>query len=416
MGNYRLTDQIRPELYSRPPSIRLFNVKYSPNLGDGLLSECLERALVDLGAAASTKSIDLAARLEYGDSMAGRDIVMKALEATPKSLRRLIVRAPLAVAAYRKWRPHFSKAVAGADGVVIGGGNLISDIDLNFPTKLGLAMEEAERAGLPVIIYACGMAEEWSSTGLRWCRRAFAKSNLRAVFVRDADSKALWDELMAPHTGLAAEVVRDPGLLAADFFPPNPRIVRDRPIVGLGIMSHIAIRYHSRNAPSRRQLDDWYVALTRQLISMGFNVRVFTNGSPEDRTYAADLAPRLRALRNSDNIAFVKQKDPAGLCAHIQDVDAVVAFRMHAVIAAYAYGVPAVALAWDRKLASFMTSIGRDKFLLDVTETTPEACAALVRRVALEGVPEVERRAVVSEARADIARLWSFFRPEASKQ
>ena len=42
-----------------PLRIRLFNVKYSPNLGDGLLSECLEKALIALGASGDTWSIDL---------------------------------------------------------------------------------------------------------------------------------------------------------------------------------------------------------------------------------------------------------------------------------------------------------------------------------------------------------------------
>ena len=40
----------KPKELGRSGSVvRCFNVKFSPNLGDGLLSECLEKALIDLG-------------------------------------------------------------------------------------------------------------------------------------------------------------------------------------------------------------------------------------------------------------------------------------------------------------------------------------------------------------------------------
>ena len=42
--------------------IALLNVKFSPNLGDGLLSECLERELAEALPGATVVSIDLAGR------------------------------------------------------------------------------------------------------------------------------------------------------------------------------------------------------------------------------------------------------------------------------------------------------------------------------------------------------------------
>ena len=52
-----------PSMSTRPLRIRLFNVKYSPNLGDGLLSEALENALREMGCdERKTYSVDLAGR------------------------------------------------------------------------------------------------------------------------------------------------------------------------------------------------------------------------------------------------------------------------------------------------------------------------------------------------------------------
>lgn len=405
-----------PAAVAPRPVLRCFNVKYSPNLGDGLLSECLETALAGLGAEAG--SIDLAARREYGDAMPGRDRVMKLLDAMPPGLRRLAVRAPLRLAATRKWGPHYAAGLAGADAVVLGGGNLLADLDLNFPTKLSLAVREAARRDLPIAIYGCGMAGGWSATGLKWCRAAFARPNLRAVFLRDRESVALWDELMAPQTGHRAQLVRDPGLLAAECFPAPPRAAgrggageRGRPVAGLGLMSHIAIRYHAEAAPAPELLDAWYLDLARGLLAEGFAVEVFTNGSPEDRAYAAHLAPRLRAL--GEGLRFLDQRDPAGLCRHIAGMDVLVAYRMHAVIAAYSYRVPAIGLAWDRKLRSFLASVGQEDRLLDVAATPPAAAVAAVRRAWQAGTDPAGHARVLDEARDGVARLVAALRPGA---
>jgi len=390
--------------------VRLFNVKFSPNLGDGLLSQCLEKALVDLGADPDTWSVDLAARKAYGDVLGGRTQIMAALDLLPGPVRREVIRAPLALHAARSWRPHYAHGLADADCVVIGGGNLISDIDLNFPTKLTLAMEEAEKRKLPVVVYASGVTSGWTPRGTEMLRRAFAKPILKGVFVRDADSAALWDAALAETSGHRAQVVRDPGLLAAEWSPQPPRPAGERTVVGLGVMSHIAIRYHADNAPPAASLDRWYVDVARGLIDAGCQVRVFTNGSPEDKIYAAKLRPALTALGGEERLTFLEQRTPAELCAHIAAFDALIAFRMHAIIAAYSYGVPSVGLAWDRKLQSFMASVGRERFFRNLATFSAIDCVATTIKAAQEGISETERLAVLDEARHGVAQLYAVLR------
>ncbi|WJH38077.1 hypothetical protein N7E02_01385 (plasmid) [Aliirhizobium terrae] len=88
-------------------------MKYSPNLGDGLLSECMEHALVELGANRDSWSIDLAARKAYGDGIPGRSQILSALDAMPGTIRPYVIRIPLAMQARRKWRPHYAERLAG---------------------------------------------------------------------------------------------------------------------------------------------------------------------------------------------------------------------------------------------------------------------------------------------------------------
>src|ERR1700744_2459725 len=78
------------------PHLRLFNVKYSPNLGDGLIAECLERGLAAMGGGDDVLSIDLAGRVRYGQRFAGRAQIISILDRMPKALRRQFIRPLLA--------------------------------------------------------------------------------------------------------------------------------------------------------------------------------------------------------------------------------------------------------------------------------------------------------------------------------
>lgn len=394
--------------------LRLFNVKFSPNLGDGLLAECLEGALLAQGADADIRSIDLAGRTDFGETMAGRALAMRILGGLPATARRRLVMLPLALKARRTFRPHYAAALEGADAVVIGGGNLVTDVDLNFPTKLALAMDEARRRRLPVVFFAVGVGRDWSRAALARMREALGGDAVKAVLVRDEASRAAWDENFAAMCGHRASVVRDPGLLACDHYPSPPHRGEGRGVVGLGLMSPLALRYHGKAGVTKRALDRWYLDLARHLLAAGYRVTAFTNGSTEDRAYADGLGEALEALGR--RVTLVRQDRPAGLVAHIARCDAIVAFRMHAIIAAYSCGVPAVALAWDRKLDAFMASVGRSAWLHDVATLGPAACAALLARAMREGVPEPARRKAVAEARADVGRALRALRdavPEA---
>ncbi|SDF21275.1 polysaccharide pyruvyl transferase family protein [Rhodobacter capsulatus] len=381
------------------PLIRLMNVKFSPNLGDGLLSDCLEAGLRARGAAAG--SIDLAARTGYGQGLAGRGRVLRLLEAMPPGLRAQAVRAPLALASARRWAPHYARELAGATAMVIGGGNLLSDHDLNFPTKLALALTAARDRGLPVAFHACGMAADWSAEGDRRLRRALAGVDLRAVFLRDAPSCARWDARFAEATGQRARQVRDPGLLTALTWALPPRAPDAAAPIGLCVMSHLALRYHAQTTLGAADLLRWYRALARRLCRDGARLRVFTNGAPEDRETLALLAPDLRAL----GAEIVQPETPADLAAVIAPCAALIAFRMHAVIAAYASRVPVLALKWDDKLDAFLASVGQEGWLADAARLAPEAAAARVGQLAAKGGDFSRHPAVIAEAGADLDRL-----------
>lgn len=386
--------------------VRIFNVKYSPNLGDGLLSECLEQALIDCGTAPDTRSVDLAGRTGFGPGSSGRRAQIQLLGAIPSPLRRLAVRAPLAIQSHRLWRPHYRAALERADCVVIGGGNLLCDLDLNFPTKIALAVEEAARRDLPVFIYGCGASDHWSARGRALLESAMRRKVIRRVFVRDERSRQIWNELAGSAWGLEATLVRDPGLLAADCYGLVPRPSnRSSSMIGINVTSHLALRYHSGRAPSAGDLDAWYLDLARALVDRGHRIAVFSNGSPEDRACVQRLRPAFQALGSGSTISFPDARTPKELAGLISGLNAIAAFRMHAVIAAYACGVPFLALAWDPKLDAFLRSIGRESWLCRPVRTSGRTAAEQLLRGMRAGIPDAERELVVTQAWRGVAML-----------
>lgn len=392
----------------RGPRIRIFNVKYSPNLGDGLLSECLERALIDCGADPDTWSIDLAARTSYGAGSQARALQMQLLDSLPRSVRSIAVRAPLALQSRRLWAPHYARSLEGAECVVLGGGNLIADLDLNFPTKISLALSAASWRRLPVFIYGCGVSEDWSPQGRALLEGALRRGAVRKVWVRDERSRTIWDDLVGNNAGIKAQLVRDPGLLAAERYEIAKRDThRSARPIGLNLMSPLAVRYHSRKAPSASELDSWYLDFARILLEKGFFLAVFSNGSPEDREYARKLRPRLEALLPRGRISFPEPDSPAALTALIAECGAIAAFRMHAIIAAYSCGISFLALSWDAKLESFVRSVNLPDRLFAPVVGSPSAAVRKLIHATEQGVSSNERAAVLAEARRGVEDLYS---------
>jgi len=403
--------------------IALLNVKFSPNLGDGLLAECLERELALALPGATVVSIDLAGRKHYrghGPSRRGRVIAL--LEALPRWARRRAVRVALALLVRFRLRSHVRESLHGIDLVVVGGGNLLSDTDLNFPMKLVGALDEVARARLPVAVHAVGVNPHWSRTGHTLFVRALCAAPLICATVRDRRSQTAWHNLLEPHGLPAAGLAGDPGLLASCHFarpPLDNGAVGTGARIGLCITSPLAVRYHAGKSPPPVDLAVWYATAAMALAAMGMRVVLFTNGSPEDRAFLARHGATWTAAPPPDSgqitiaPAFAT---PAELVSFIAGCDAIIAHRMHACVVAHAFAIPAIGLKWDAKLDSFFALAGRDGFIADCADLDPATLGTLTQRALRSGVDRDRLDQLVAATRADVVRLataiGAFRRPQ----
>lgn len=387
--------------------IAVANVKFSPNLGDGLLAECLEAELRRGGA--QTLAIDIAGREGFGGGLRNRQAILSLLELAPGPVRRAGVGAALGFVVRRRLRPKWRDRLAEADALVLGGGNLLADADLNFPIKIDGVLGEAAAAGLPIGIYGVGVSDNWSKRGQALFERAMTAGRLTHVAVRDPLSKEIWNRRLGRAGVRSAEVSPDPAVLAGRHFPkvgklPGPTRV------GLGVTNPLALRYHAADFKVR---DDafaaWMTELAGAMAQAGWKVSLFTNGSPEDREYLDALAPRLCAAAPEAITVHPAFDRPSEMAAFISGCDLVLAHRMHACITAYAYEIPHIGFAWDRKLQSFFESVGRKDFVASAGEAEVEAVMDLARRALADGINPVLHAAQVRAAEQGIASLAASF-------
>ncbi|HEY9235780.1 MAG TPA: polysaccharide pyruvyl transferase family protein, partial [Phenylobacterium sp.] len=311
----------------------------------------------------------------------------------------------------RRLRPRWREQLAQADALVLGGGNLLADADLNFPTKIDGVLAEAAAAGLPIGVYGVGVSDNWSKRGQALFERAMTAGRLTHVAVRDPLSKAIWDRRLGRAGVRLAEVAPDPAVLAARHFPKVAKLPGP-PRVGLGVTNPLALRYHAADFKLRDEaFAAWIAQLAAAMAAEGWKVVLFTNGSPEDREYLKTLAPATCAAA-PDAISVQPAFDrPSEMAAFLSGCDLVLAHRMHACITAYAYQVPHIGFAWDRKLLSFFESVGRRDFVASAGEASVDEVLALARRALEEGIDPAVHAAQVRAAERGVAALAASFAP-----
>nr|WP_246359920.1 polysaccharide pyruvyl transferase family protein [Stakelama sediminis] len=385
--------------------VAIFNVKYSPNLGDGLIAECLERALADADCGIAAVSIDLAGRQGYDPRHgARRGTLLRVLEALPASVRKLAVPAMLRYLIARRYRPRWKEALRGCDAAVIGGGALFADADLNFPLKIHAALQECARRNIPVSVGHVGVARNWSRAGRKLFENGLRHVRLLSVTVRDDGSQAAWAAQTKEADLPDAALSFDPGLLASRYFPvmrPETAAVQR---IGICLTAPEVLRLHGEAEQGITQ-DDWLTAMIAKLAVDGRDIVLFTNGSPEDVAYRNRFAQTLTGpLREHVEVAPAFA-DPIELARFIGTLDGVMAHRLHACIAAYSYRVPSVGLAWDAKVGAFFEQSGRGNYVVHPGRQSPETVAALMENALAEGIDRAQHATLLNRCRADVTAL-----------
>jgi polysaccharide pyruvyl transferase WcaK-like protein len=183
---------------------------------------------------------------------------------------------------------------------------------------------------------------------------------------------------------------------------------------GICLTHPVALRYHAdERMPSASALTAWFVALVRALTQKGFAIFLFTTGSPEDEAYLDRVMPTI--LSAADPLGKAERlpnlAKAADLADFVSTLDLLIGHRLHACVAAYAYGVPHVGFTWDKKIQSFFDSVDRSRYVCPAVSTSVADVVSLGEEAMRRGISGEERGSIIAQTHADIASLLRNLEP-----
>ncbi len=338
---------------------------FSPNLGDGVIFECIRHLFAARGV--EVVALDFGMRTGWSDEPAPPAApeaggVRRAAQFVVRRSR--LVRRGLTASRWylRQRRVHslrWERVVRECDAVVIGGGHLLVDIGFTFAPRIAEIVRLAEKHGKPVAFFACGAGSRWGRVATRIYGHALNYASY--VSVRDHVSAAAVRKVLKP--GREVVVHADPGFATAAAYPPAAR--REGATVGFGAQPVQHIRNH---VPELRDLDerayhDFWAAVGAEVEKTGATVELFSNGTAEDQAEAESLHRHLTAAGLRPRLA-PRPRVPAELVERIGGYDALLCTRMHAGIVGFSMGARVVPISWDRKVDNVWDFMGRGEAVL----------------------------------------------------
>ena len=396
------------------------NVKYSSNLGDGVIAECLEYAMRRLDPAMTVDAIDLAGRRGFGDGLnRSRARILTVLGGVPQPVRRMLIRGLLSGVARVKLRPGWAEQLRGCDAVVLGGGQLLADADLNFPIKVGSCLGLVSQARLPVAVYGVGVGGTWSAAGRRIFRAAMAKVDIRAFIVRDGASRQRAQQEFGHALDCPVTICPDPAVLVQEAYAVPGRQPGPVQRIGLCISHPGVLRLHADSGQAAVPAAEFFIGMVRAVVERGLQPVLFTNGAGEDDSYLnGELLPLFAraGLLNCVTVA-ARPRVPRDLVELIASLDAVVAHRLHASIIAYGLRVPHVGLNWDSKVRSFFAEVERAAFVVEPEDAVPTRVMALLDDAIVEGIDDAIWQRTIDRSHSSAVRLLdSLFQPARARE
>ena len=240
--------------------------------------------------------------------------------------------------------------------LIVGGGQLLSDVDLNFPSKIFFICSVARKYNKPIVFQSCGVANNWSFFGKILLKKSLLLG-VSKITVRDRYSRNVLIRYLGP--ACKVDIIYDPALVVGKFRSRKNNYLSKK-IIGVGVASPYALSYASvGNFVDKENWNSYFHELINMVRSHGFDVLLFTNGAPEDEQY-------LTGLLNGFNCVGVKRapRPLSGddLIDTISGIDLFVGHRLHSSIVSFALGIPSIGLGWDRKVKDFYDLVGLGSF------------------------------------------------------
>lgn len=387
-------------------------VMYSPNLGDGIIADCIKSVL---GNELDIEYLDLSGRLNFLESgrIANRGLIFRIIDRLPENFRdyilSFIITSYVKVNFIQKWR----ESIKRSDAVLLGGGQLLSSGHMNFPNKLQIFLRECDRQNKPVAIYSVGVGGRWSHLAEKKFLDALSRKCVTSISVRDQKSI---DVLIALKSRSKLKfkdpsLTLDPGILSSSAYGINKIIDHDRTLIGFNIISPGVLETVSNNLGfkfDRNLYSSNIKKLIIRLCEYADSVSLYTNGAFEDEEFKDYLYNKMTS--EVSNLKCIGRPNrPEELAAIISKFNLNIAHRLHSNIVAYSMGIPILGLTWSEKVESFFKGVGLEKYYFNGLDLNVEAVLSGVKTARADQCSSATRISLQEKCHAEIKRLAEGF-------
>lgn len=289
------------------------------------------------------------------------------------------------------YRARAEEVLRGADALVIGGGQLLSDGTLRMLHRLDAVTKVAHEKGIPVALFGTGMSSGKSFVSKRLMRRILGRLSGCSRF-RDLASI---EAARSVYPKLDPSIASTPDCAIAGI-APRMTLDPESQLVGIAPMSP---RILSRAGVQVDEIDQWWIGIVRNLVQNGATPVLFSTGVTDDMRYAVDLQMKLKDAGMEIDM-FPKPSTTEELLQTLGRMKRVLAQRLHASISFYALGGVPASASWDRKVVEFFDRISLSDRVFRVGEGDPEEIARVLLKPA---APGVSRDVLASASMVDAA-------------
>lgn len=250
----------------------------------------------------------------------------------------------------------YREAIAHADIVIVGGGQLIKNNRECFCDRIKVIGDLAQSAGVPTLLFGVGVDRNMNVRNWK-AVESFLRTSL-IVATRDEISRKRIIENVSSE--MSIDVIPDVafGLSVANLGPANGQRAN---IIGINIMSFAAMLAHSTRIDRTVLLQNIgaaYKNIVDSILAAGIRPILFTTGSDSDFIQAKVFRDQyLQRTGHTLDVFHPSRLDD--LCLWLASTSHVFAARMHSGILAYTALSNPVCINWDDKVEGVWKAIGQ---------------------------------------------------------
>lgn len=332
---------------------------YSSNLGDRILYESTKNIFLRIYPNAEFAEMDIMLRKSIDAAIAYRDANIKS------RIRKWLSYIPtvncfLDKRSMRKNYDSYEKIILKKyDLAVFVGGQIVKPV---FMIKVKAITELLKKYNVPVVFNAVDIGK-FNKKDVQIYTDIFENGNVTGISCRCDKNR-----FAKTFPNLKKEVIStfDSALFCSEIYPVENNARKTE--IGLGVMlaSHF---------PEKQVINFW-IKIIKALDKQKKDWKLFTTGTQGDEELALKI---IKLLGLPKDKILPRPITLEQMTEQINSFEKILSFRLHSHIIAYSYGIPTIAISWDKKVDDFFEKIGKKDCVFSINTDTENIISMLNR-------------------------------------